>query len=210
MDLYLPGSGRKDRKGATRRALLEAALNVFGEKGYHGAAVDEIVDRAGRSKGAAYFHFPSKEAMFRALVRELGNHLVVRVEQEIELATSPTDRLDAALLALIDIFVKHRTLARFVVLEVSGAGRMFTDDLLFVRKQFAAVIARQLDAGVEAGIIKPCDTSLVATAWFGALNEVVVHWLHEDEAPPLQEMYPSLRQLLLQSVTVDDAVPVVV
>ena len=44
--------------------MLEAALNVFGEKGYHGAAVDEIVDRAGRSKGAAYFHFPSKAAIF--------------------------------------------------------------------------------------------------------------------------------------------------
>ena len=72
MSLHLPGDGRNDRKSATRRALLEAALTVFGEKGYHGAAVDDIVDKAGRSKGAAYFHFPSKEAIFRALIRELG------------------------------------------------------------------------------------------------------------------------------------------
>ena len=209
MDLHLPGDGRNDRKGATRRALLEAALTVFGEKGYHGAAVDEIVDKAGRSKGAAYFHFPSKEAIFRALIRELGKHLVDRIEQEIELAVSPIERLDAALLALIDIFVKHRTLARFMLLEVAGAGRMFSEDLIFVRKQFVLVIARQLDAGVEAGIIEPCDTALIATAWFGALNEVVIHWLHEDGAPPLQESYPSLRQLLLQSVTIDDAALVV-
>jgi len=89
------------------------------------------------------------------------------------------------------------------------AGRMFSDDILFVRKQFALVIARQLDAGIEAGIIEPCATALIATAWFGALNEVVIHWLHQDEAPPLQGIYPSLRQLLLQSVTVDDVVPVV-
>ena len=53
MGLHLPGDGRNDRKSATRRALLEAALTVFGEKGYHGAAVDDIVDKAGRSKGAA-------------------------------------------------------------------------------------------------------------------------------------------------------------
>ncbi len=200
MALRLPGRARDGRKGATRRALLEAALNVFGEKGYHGAAVDEIVSRAGRSKGAAYFHFASKEAIFRALVRELAGQLVGRIQREIDAASAPSERLDAALLALIDIFVKHRMLARIVLIEVAGAGRAFSEDLIFVRRQFAAVIDRELHAAARSGAIPPCDTTLIATAWFGALNEVVVHWLHNPTAAPLHASYPSLRRLLLQSV----------
>ena len=200
MTLRLPGSTHNGRKDATRRALLEAALNVFGEKGYHATAVDEIVNRAGRSKGAAYFHFPSKEAIFRALVRELASHLAGRIERAIDEAESPADRLDTALLALIDVFVRHRTLARLVLLEVAGAGRAFSEDLIFVRCQFADLIGRELDAGVAAGVIAPCDTELIATAWFGALNEVVVHWLHDPEAGSLHARYPTLRHLLLQSV----------
>ena len=70
------------RSGMRPRALLEFALEVFGEKGYRHAAVDDIVSRAGRSKGTGYFHFPNREAIFRALVRELASYLVQRVERE--------------------------------------------------------------------------------------------------------------------------------
>ena len=200
LSLRLPGRASADRKGATRRALLEAALNVFGEKGYHGAAVDDIVDRAGRSKGAAYFHFPSKAAIFRALVRELAGQLVNSIQRKMDPADSPAERLDAALLGLIDVFVRHRSLARIVLIEVAGAGRTFSDDLIFVRRQFADLIERELNRAVETGAIAPCDTHLIATAWFGALNEVAVHWLHDPDARSLHASYPSLRQLLLQSV----------
>ena len=205
MILRLPHRSSAGRKDLTRHALLEAALNVFGEKGYHGAAVDEIVDRAGRSKGAAYFHFNSKAAIFRALVRELAGQLAGSIQRKMDRADAPAERLDAALLGLVDTFVKHRTLARIVLIEVAGAGRAFSEDLIFVRRQFADLIECELNRAVETGAIAPCDTKLIATAWFGALNEVAVHWLHDPSAGSLHASYPSLRQLLLQSVGFDPA-----
>ncbi len=203
LQLRLPGANRRTKRDETRRALLESALNVFGEKGYHSAAVDDIVSRAGRSKGTAYFHFPSKEAIFRALVRELASHLVERVERELTDEPTAIRQLDAALLSVIDIFTKHRTLARVTLVEVAGAGRAFSDDLVFVRQQFAALIRRHLDAAVAEGTLSPCDTDLIATAWFGAINEIVVRWLHDPDSGPLHMTYPALRQLLLQSVGAD-------
>ena len=52
----------------TRERIMEAALRVFSQKGYHDARVDEIVEESQTSKGAVYFHFPSKEQIFLALV----------------------------------------------------------------------------------------------------------------------------------------------
>ena len=52
------------RRQATRGRLLEAAFNVFAQEGYTGATVDAIVQAAGYSKGAFYFHFNSKEEVF--------------------------------------------------------------------------------------------------------------------------------------------------
>ena len=205
VSLRLPRRSSTGRKDATRHALLEAALNVFGEKGYHGAAVDEIVDRAGRSKGAAYFHFPSKAAIFRALVRELASQLAKSIERKMQTTDSPVERLDAALLGLIEVFVRHHTLARIVLIEVAGAGRTFSDDLIFVRRQFAKLIEAELTRAVETGAIAPCDTTLIATAWFGALNEVAVHWLHDPSTGSLHSSYPALRQLLMQSVGLSPA-----
>ncbi|HWM38024.1 MAG TPA: ScbR family autoregulator-binding transcription factor [Streptomyces sp.] len=52
---------KRDRGGITRRRILEAAAAVFEKEGYQAATVTEIIDRAGVTKGALYFHFPSKE-----------------------------------------------------------------------------------------------------------------------------------------------------
>lgn len=52
---------RQDRAIRTRRSILEAAAQVFGERGYASATVEEILGRAGVTRGALYFHFSSKE-----------------------------------------------------------------------------------------------------------------------------------------------------
>jgi AcrR family transcriptional regulator len=53
-----------------REELLEAALQVFAERGYRDSSVDEIAERAGYSKGALYWHFASKDELFFALLEE--------------------------------------------------------------------------------------------------------------------------------------------
>ena len=58
------------RGEATRRGILSAAVEVFEEVGYGDASFTEIIDRAGVSKGACYYHFPTKAAVAAALVAE--------------------------------------------------------------------------------------------------------------------------------------------
>jgi AcrR family transcriptional regulator len=60
---------REERRDG-REALLQAALEVFAERGYAGASVDQIAERAGYSKGALYWHFPGKDDVFFALLEE--------------------------------------------------------------------------------------------------------------------------------------------
>ncbi|MEU7584224.1 ScbR family autoregulator-binding transcription factor [Streptomyces sp. NPDC041068] len=61
---------RQERAVRTRRVVLEAAAEVFGECGYERAAILDILKRAGVTKGALYFHFPSKEALAHAVIEE--------------------------------------------------------------------------------------------------------------------------------------------
>ncbi len=59
----------------TRQKLLDAAEEIFGNKGYDKASVAEITQKAGVAQGTFYIYFPDKKAAFTELVREL-NHLV--------------------------------------------------------------------------------------------------------------------------------------
>ena len=61
---------RERRKEARPGELLEAALDLFVEKGFAATRVDEVAARAGVSKGTLFLYFPSKEELFKAVVRE--------------------------------------------------------------------------------------------------------------------------------------------
>ncbi|MFJ8432870.1 ScbR family autoregulator-binding transcription factor [Kitasatospora sp. NPDC094019] len=63
---------RQARALATRQTVLRAAAEVFDERGYAGATMAEILDRAGVTKGALYFHFPSKEDLALAVIEGQG------------------------------------------------------------------------------------------------------------------------------------------
>lgn len=59
---------QQERAVRTRRAVIEAAATVFAERGYAAATIAEILDRAGLTKGALYFHFDSKESLARGVI----------------------------------------------------------------------------------------------------------------------------------------------
>ncbi|MFI9244776.1 ScbR family autoregulator-binding transcription factor [Streptomyces sp. NPDC053086] len=61
---------QQERAVRTRRAVLEAAAAVFAERGYAAATINEILKRAGVTKGALYFHFESKAALARGVLQE--------------------------------------------------------------------------------------------------------------------------------------------
>jgi AcrR family transcriptional regulator len=64
-----PSPLRQRRKQARPQELLDAALELFVEKGYSATRSDEVASRAGVSKGTLYLYFPSKEELFKAVVR---------------------------------------------------------------------------------------------------------------------------------------------
>ena len=69
-DSPAPATKRARRKEARPGELLEAALALFVEKGYAATRVEEVAARAGVSKGTLFLYFPSKEELFKAVVRE--------------------------------------------------------------------------------------------------------------------------------------------
>jgi len=192
-------------KSRTRREqILDAAFNTFARRGYRDTAVDDIAAAADTSKGGVYFHFATKEAIFRELMRSTADRLATKVDRAVASETEPIARADAALHTVLATFAGHRTMARLLFLDALGAGRAFNAETNAMHDRFARLIAGYLDEAVADGSIPPVDTALTGVAWFGALNEVVARWLLADEPARLEDSYPALRALLLRSVGVPE------
>ena len=198
-----PGHGVAD---ATRERILEAASDVFADKGYYGAAVDDIVRVSDTSKGAFYFHFPNKRGIFVALLDHLTARLLQRVEEAMADEPDPLRRLDAALDAALSAFAQRRRLARLLLVEAAGLGHAMDERLMAVHERFTALIQRHLDDAAAKGLADVPDTALAACAWFGALNEVVIRWLYTGQPERLEEAAPVLREMLLRSIGYRDRV----
>ncbi len=188
-----------------RERILDAAFSAFAGRGYRDTAVDDIAAAAETSKGGIYFHFPSKEAIFRELMRTTADKLVARVESAVALETDPVAKAEVALRTVLGTFAGHRTMARVLFLDLAAAGRAFQAEANALHERFAQLIRRYLDEAVAVGAIPPQDTEIASVVWFGALNEVVARWLLADRPAPLEDGYPALREVLLRSAGVPEA-----
>jgi AcrR family transcriptional regulator len=185
---------------ATRERILHAALQVFAQKGYHRAVVDDIVRASSTSKGAVYHHFPNKEALFLALVDEFSARLADAIAGAIAGAHGALGKVEAALRAGLETFARHRELARILLLESVSLGPAYEAKRAEVHGRFAALIRAYLDEAVAEGSIAPLDTRVATLAWLGAVNEVVIQWLHGSEPDLLTEVVPALTPMLLRSI----------
>lgn len=177
-DAELPKTAR-GRK--TRQKLLDAAMVEFGNRGFYEAAVNRITEGAGVAMGTFYVHFPSKEAIFRALVAYMG-HLTRRWIAE-RVADAP-DRIAAERLGLeafITFVREHRDLYRIV----NEAQFVAPDAYRDYYDSFAEGYVRRLTEAADNGEIRAGNPEARAWALIGAsvfLGQRYGVW--EDEATP--------------------------
>ena len=188
------------RSQQRHQRILDAATRVFSDKGYHGTLVDEIAAEADTSKGGVYFHFPNKQAIFLALLDHLADMLRDRIQAAVASKDEPIARAEAALRVVLETFGGHRRLTRLFMVEALGAGPEFNVRMIQMRASFAELIRIQLADAVSSGAIPPLDTATAATAWFGAINEVVTNWALAERPSRLEDVYPTIRALLLRGI----------
>ena len=102
--LPAPNAGpTTDRGEATRRHILDVAGRAFAEHGYRGISLNDIVRDSGLTKGAFYFHFPSKEALALAVFRDKQEDWVGQTMSALMQQTRAIDQLEAMLEVGCDI-----------------------------------------------------------------------------------------------------------
>lgn len=106
-----PRTARGER---TLRALLDAAAAEFGEKGFHDGSISGITSRAGVAMGSFYTYFDSKDAIFRALVRDMSERVRDHVAPALATETGSLAAERAALHAFLLFARDHQEIYRII------------------------------------------------------------------------------------------------
>lgn len=154
----------KTKRGLkTREEIIAAAEQVFGSHGYAAASIADITSRAGVAQGTFYIYFPSKEAVFRELVRDMGAQ--TRQVLSSDIAEAP-DRLSAeraGLRAFLE-FVKQRPSLYRIVEEAQFVDQ---DSYRAYFDTFADAYRKRLEQAAARGDIRCKDPEVIAWALMG-------------------------------------------
>ena len=97
-----------------RRQLLDVALDVFAERGFHSTSMDEVALAAGVTKPVLYQHFPSKRALYVELLEDVGSQLLARLTSATDRASTGRQRVEEGFGAYFGFVDENRSAFRLL------------------------------------------------------------------------------------------------
>ncbi len=186
--------------------LLRAAEAVFVERGLDHAKVEEITARAGKSKGAFYLHFESKEDAFRQIVETTLARLAACLDGGEAMQVAAVAEGPALLEALLDHDVEvfeflwqNRALIR--LLGGGGGSASFSYLVEEFAERCRGAVRRTIAWSAERGIVRPgLDVDLVSRILSGAYDQVARHVVRAQRKPDLRRLLGEVQHLFMHGI----------
>jgi len=169
------------------RILAVAALE-FAERGFAGARVDRIARRARVNKAMLYYHFASKQGLYRTLLRRMFTLAAARLQAVAASDAAPADKAAQALAGIAAFVQEHASFPRIMLREVAEGGVHLDRDTLTalaaVPRAFGAIVRE----GVESGAFRRLDPMF---AYFSMLAPIVFYLAGAPIRKEISHLHPA-------------------
>lgn len=177
--------------------LLTAAVETFGERGYHATTTREIAEHAGMSSAGMYIHFPSKQEILYQVARRGHASVLEAVEKVWSTDALPEVQVQRFVSAFTSWHAWNHRSARVQQYELHALAREHYEEIRQVRARFTRMLKSALDRGVESGaftIIADIDVTAVAIL---SLGIDVARWYRPEVGPDPETLGQQYAQLVL-------------
>lgn len=161
------------KRAARREQILRAAKIVFAENGYHNASISEIISRAKIARGTFYLYFENKRSVFDSILLQALSDLTRSIKViEIGISLSPREQVAANLTRVLTFLVDDRPLSQLLLNPGLTPDVESAQELQGFYQRVTALLKRSLEHGTKMGLVRHCDTEVVANALLGAVRGV--------------------------------------
>jgi AcrR family transcriptional regulator len=185
-------------KAERKSELLHAARDVFVEKGFAAASVDDIVLRAGVARGTFYLYFQDKRAVFEALVDDFLSRISACVKS-IELGPGtapPIDQLRGNIHRVVALALGEPTIVKLALFDATGLDPELDGKLHGYYEALRRLIAESLQQGQALGMVREGDRRAMVAIGLGGLKEVLVDAVRGAIAPDADAITDEIMRFL--------------
>ncbi len=172
---YRSSEKTRQKKDAKRTAMMQAAMKVFAEKGYHAATVRDVVKQADVAIGTFYFYFPDKETLFTYLYEETADFILQSLQQATSGSADFETKLKATMQSYLNIAAYEPAVIQLLLVGGVGAVPSLHEKRIQFRERLAGAWQRLLREGHEQGVLAtPQDLRRSAEYIAGGIDEIVL------------------------------------
>jgi AcrR family transcriptional regulator len=183
----------------TRDDILDAAAQVFRQKGYHGASMQDVASAVNLQKASLYHHVASKQDILLALLDRALALLSEHIAGISNGVLLPEEKLRAMICAYLGDISTNSDLASVLLFEHRSLDKKAHARHVPQRDKFEALWRNVLDEGVREGTFQFTDTGLAVRALMGVMNWTVT-WYQPGGRQSIEEIADAYTDLLLHGL----------
>jgi TetR/AcrR family fatty acid metabolism transcriptional regulator len=196
--------GRNDKY----QRILEAAVRVFAENGYHESTISQIAREAGVADGTIYLYFKSKDDILVHFFQFKTRQVFDGFREQVKRVDTTIDKLKNLIRRHLEEFQKDRFMAILYQAETHRTHRLAEEQIREMAKMYHDLVSEIIEQGQQEGAIrKDLYVGLVKRMINGSVDEVINTWLHSDGQYDLASMADPLVDLFIRGIGTTD-VPV--
>lgn len=189
------------RTGDKYDAIIDAAVRVIAEHGYHNAQVARIAREAKVADGTIYLYFENKDDVLISLFTEKMGKFVSEAKQVLNEFDSPIEQLREIIRLHFENLERDHKLAIVTQIELRQSNPEVRKRINAVLKKYLDVIDRVIEAGINQGMFRPdVDVRNVRKMIFGTIDETVSSWIMDERKYSLVEQADEIHRLFLYGI----------
>ena len=192
---HAPANRFERRRERTRQELLAAAERVLADKGLHETKISDIAAAADVGVGTFYLHFPTKDALFDAVVDDTMRRFKAAIDDARRTTDDPIEEMRAANAAFCRFACDNREVFRIVF----GHAAAYNEVIRRAQALFAADVEESVRRGVAIGVFAPLPPALVAQAVIGMATQVLSWWT-ATESVSIESLHETMFTLSLDGL----------
>jgi AcrR family transcriptional regulator len=194
----------------TEQKILDSAQEIFHEKGYDGARMQEIADKANINKGLLHYYFKTKDSLFETVFSITFRKVLGQLESILLKEIPLEEKIDLIVDGYMDMLSKNASLPRFVMNELSkNPDQFIAKHINNNMKKAFSVFERTVQEEIEAHKIRPIDPrqlciNLISMSIFPFMGkpilQVVVGVNNKEFQILLQERRDHIKAFIKQAI----------
>ena len=183
------------------KQIVDAAVIVIAENGYHQAQVSKIAKEAGVADGTIYLYFKNKEDILISVFREKMAIFVNNVEVILKQDIDTSEKLFRLIDSHFRILHEDRHLAIVTQLELRQSNKELRLRINEVLKEYLTLLDAILKEGILNGALdEALDGRLARQMVFGTIDETITSWVMNDQKYDLMKLSPEVHRLIMNGM----------